>query len=69
MWRLQPESSVRTQDGGQGHAGARNGSAFHLGAMLESNGKLSAHAWLTARDVVVVGAKGIKGMSYMARFD
>jgi transglutaminase superfamily protein len=47
----------------------RNGSAFHLGAMLESNGKLSAHAWLTARDVVVVGAKGIKGMSYMARFD
>ena len=44
------------------------GSAFHLGATLENDGKLSAHAWLTAGDIVVVGAKRMEGMSHLARF-
>lgn len=44
-----------------------HGSAFHLGATIE-NEKLSAHAWLTTGAVVVVGAKGMPGMSHMARF-
>jgi hypothetical protein len=44
-----------------------HGSAFHLGATIE-NEKVSAHAWLTSGTVVVVGAKGMPGMSHMARF-
>ncbi|MEI9991730.1 MAG: lasso peptide biosynthesis B2 protein [Rhizomicrobium sp.] len=44
-----------------------HGSAFHLGATIE-NEKVSAHAWLTTGAVVVVGAKGLPGMSHMAQF-
>ena len=44
------------------------GSAFHLGATLDPNGKLVAHAWLVAGGQVVVGAAGIAGMSPLGRF-
>jgi hypothetical protein len=44
------------------------GSAFHLGATFDPNGKLVAHAWLVAGGEVVVGAAGIPGMSPLARF-
>jgi hypothetical protein len=44
------------------------GSAFHLGATFDANGKLIAHAWLVAGGRVVVGAAGIPGMSPLARF-
>jgi Transglutaminase-like superfamily len=44
------------------------GSAFHLGATFDTNGKLIAHAWLVAGGRVVVGAAGIPGMSPLARF-
>lgn len=44
------------------------GSAFHLGATFDKNGKLVAHAWLVAGGEVVVGAVGIRGMSLLARF-
>lgn len=44
------------------------GSAFHLGATLDAQGKLTAHAWLVAGDTVVVGAAGMAGMSALARF-
>lgn len=43
------------------------GSAFHLGATFDSNGKLIAHAWLVAGGQIVVGADGIPGMSPLAR--
>jgi hypothetical protein len=44
------------------------GSAFHLGATFDAQGKLIAHAWLVVGDTVVVGARGIEGMSPLARF-
>jgi hypothetical protein len=44
------------------------GSAFHLGATLDANGKLIAHAWLVAGGEIVVGAAGVPGMSPLARF-
>jgi hypothetical protein len=44
------------------------GSAFHLGATFDPNGKLIAHAWLVAGGKVVVGDAGIPGMSPLARF-
>ena len=44
------------------------GSAFHLGATFDPNGKLIAHAWLVAGGQVVVGAAGILGMSPLSRF-
>jgi Transglutaminase-like superfamily len=44
------------------------GSAFHLGATFDSNGRLIAHAWLVADGQVVIGAPGISGMSTLARF-
>lgn len=44
------------------------GSAFHLGAKLDRNGKLIAHAWLVAGGKIVVGASGMRGMSPLARF-
>jgi hypothetical protein len=44
------------------------GSAFHLGATFDENGKVIAHAWLRAGGKVVVGAAGIAGMSPLARF-
>jgi hypothetical protein len=44
------------------------GSAFHIGATIDQNGKLSAHAWLGAGGKVVVGAAGMAGMSPLARF-
>jgi hypothetical protein len=41
------------------------GSSFHLGATLDAQGKLIAHAWLVAGGTVVVG---VAGMSPLARF-
>jgi hypothetical protein len=45
-----------------------HGSAFHLGATLDANGKLIAHAWLECDGQIVTGAAGIRGMSHLARF-
>jgi hypothetical protein len=44
------------------------GSSFHLGADLNAQGKLTAHAWLVAGGTVVVGAAGIDGVTPLARF-
>ncbi|MGH7075148.1 MAG: lasso peptide biosynthesis B2 protein [Stellaceae bacterium] len=44
------------------------GSAFHLGATFDQNGKLIAHAWLECRGEIVTGAAGIRGMSHLVRF-
>jgi hypothetical protein len=44
------------------------GSSFHLGADLNAQGKLTAHAWLVAGGIVVVGAAGIDGVTPLARF-
>jgi hypothetical protein len=46
----------------------RQGSAFHLGAAFDDNGKLIAHAWLVSGGKVVVGEAGMTGMSPLARF-
>ena len=45
-----------------------HGSAFHIGATIEGQSKISAHAWLTTGEITVVGAKGVPGMSHLARF-
>ena len=49
---------------------ARHGcaSSFHLGADLNAQGKLTAHAWLVAGGTVVVGAAGIRCVTPLARF-
>jgi hypothetical protein len=44
------------------------GSAFHFGATFDKNGKLTAHAWLSAGGKVVVGAAGVADVSPLARF-
>jgi hypothetical protein len=44
------------------------GSSFHLGADLNPQGKLVAHAWLVAGGTVVVGAAGIADVTPLARF-
>ena len=44
------------------------GSSFHLGADLNAQGKLTAHAWLVAGGTVVVGAAGIRCVTPLARF-
>jgi hypothetical protein len=44
------------------------GSAVHFGATLGKDGKIDAHAWLTAGGEIVVGAAGIAGMAPLARF-
>lgn len=44
------------------------GSAFHLGATLDRNGELSAHAWLECGGQIVTGAAGARGVSHLARF-
>jgi hypothetical protein len=44
------------------------GSAFHLGAKLDPDGQISAHAWLIAGGRIVVGASGMRGMAPLARF-
>lgn len=44
------------------------GSAFHLGATIEGDGTLSAHAWLECDGQIVTGAAGMRGMSHLARF-
>lgn len=44
------------------------GSTFHLGATVDCDGKLIAHAWLVADGEVVVGAAGMPGMVSLARF-
>jgi|SRR5271169_4960500 len=43
-------------------------SSLHLGADLNAQGKLTAHAWLVAGDTVVVGAAGISCVTPLARF-
>jgi hypothetical protein len=49
---------------------ARRGqrSFLHLGARYNKEGRLVAHAWLVASDIVVVGAKGIAGVTPLAKF-
>ena len=44
------------------------GSSFHLGADLNAQGKLTAHAWLIAGGTVVVGAAGVRCVTPLARF-
>lgn len=44
------------------------GSAFHLGAGTNTQGKLIAHAWLVAGGKIVVGASGMAGTTPLARF-
>ena len=44
------------------------GSAFHLGATFDQNGKLIAHAWLEAEGEIVVGREGMQGMALLARY-
>jgi len=44
------------------------GSSFHLGADLDAQGKLTAHAWLVAGSTVVVGVAGIRCVTPLARF-
>ena len=44
------------------------GSAFHLGAGTDAQGKLISHAWLVAGGKVVVGAAGMTGVTPLARF-
>jgi len=44
------------------------GSAFHLGANFNAQGKLIAHAWLVAGGAVVVGAAGVDDVTPLARF-
>jgi len=44
------------------------GSSVHLGADFDAQGKLIAHAWLTAGSIVVVGAAGIGSVTPLARF-
>jgi hypothetical protein len=44
------------------------GSSFHLGADLNAQGKLTAHAWLVAGGTVVVCAAGVRCVTPLARF-
>ena len=44
------------------------GSSFHLGADINAQGKLTAHAWLVSGGIVVVGAAGIRCVTPLARF-
>ena len=44
------------------------GSAFHLGAGTDAQGKLISHAWLVAGGKVVVGEAGVAGVTPLARF-
>ena len=44
------------------------GSSIYLGANLNAQGKLTAHAWLVAGGTVVVGAAGIRRVTSLARF-
>lgn len=44
------------------------GSSIYLGANLNAQGKLTAHAWLVAGGTVVVGAAGIRCVTSLARF-
>jgi len=37
------------------------GSVFHLGAKLDENGDLAAHAWLTCDGKIVTGGAGLPG--------
>jgi hypothetical protein len=49
---------------------ARRGcrSSLHLGADFDGQSTLTAHAWLVAGDIVVLGAAGIPGKSPFASF-
>jgi len=44
------------------------GSAFHLGANFNAQGRLIAHAWLVAGGAIVVGEAGIDDVTPLARF-
>jgi hypothetical protein len=41
-------------------------STLHLGATVDPNGKLTAHAWVVADGEVIVGAAGMPGMVSLA---
>ena len=43
-------------------------STLHLGVQ-QANSELKAHAWLEANGVIVVGIRGMPGMTRMASFD
>jgi hypothetical protein len=49
---------------------ARRGcsSTLHLGATIDTNGNLIAHAWLISGGEAIIGAAGMPGMSPLARF-
>ena len=44
------------------------GSACHIGATFDPDGKVIAHAWLSAGGKVVLGGEESAGMSPLARF-
>ncbi len=44
------------------------GSAVHLGARLDPEGRVIAHAWLVTGDTIVVGAAGSRNVAPLARF-
>jgi hypothetical protein len=44
------------------------GSSLHLGAAFDSEAKLTAHAWLVAGGVVVVGAAGVEDVKPLVQF-
>jgi hypothetical protein len=44
------------------------GSSLHLGADFDGHCTLTAHAWLTVGDTIVLGAGGIRGKAPLARF-
>ena len=45
-----------------------HGSAFHLGARLDAEGRVVGHAWLAVGDTIVVGAAGSRDVAPLARF-
>jgi Transglutaminase-like superfamily len=55
-------------DSGQGYAWRGCGSTFHLGATMDTNGTLIAHAWLVSGGEVVIGAANIPSISPLAHF-
>lgn len=44
------------------------GSVFHLGAKLDEQGNLAAHAWLTCGGKIVTGGAGLPGYTPLAQF-
>ncbi len=44
------------------------GAVFHLGARLDEQGNIAAHAWLVCDGEVVTGAAGMAGMAPLVKF-